>query len=66
MYPCEKCGLPRDGKSQFDNSGQPHDCIGALQAKVERPKQPYQRRKSSLRITTPTAAPKSEDDRRRP
>ena len=30
MYPCEHCGLPREGKSPFDNSG-PHDCIRELQ-----------------------------------
>lgn len=29
MYPCAFCGLPRDGKSSFDNSG-PHDCRRAL------------------------------------
>lgn len=36
MYPCEICGLPRDGKSQYDNSGLPHDCIKELKAELQR------------------------------
>ena len=29
MYPCEVCGLARDGKGSFNNSG-PHDCRNAV------------------------------------
>ncbi len=37
MYECEVCGLLRDGKSPYSNSGRiGHDCIGALKAQVER------------------------------
>lgn len=36
MYPCEKCGLPRDGKNQFNNSGLQHNCIAALKAEIDR------------------------------
>ena len=37
MYPCEKCGLLRDGKSRFNNSGMAgHECLPALQTKIRR------------------------------
>jgi len=36
MYPCEICGIPRDGKSRYDNSGSPHDCITAQKDEIER------------------------------
>jgi len=36
MYPCEHCGLFRDGKSRYNNSGMRHDCLSALKAEVER------------------------------
>lgn len=36
MYPCEQCGLPRDGKSAADNSG-PHNCIRMLKLDRLRP-----------------------------
>ena len=36
MYPCENCGLPKDGKSRFDNSGSMgHECIPELKSYIE-------------------------------
>lgn len=34
MYPCERCDLPRDGRSRSNNSGLEHDCIRALKAEI--------------------------------